>query len=449
MVIRTVNTNVDPRPGRAEPLRRAAILAVGSELLTPIRVDTNSLYITEQLNSLGIDVVFKGVVGDDRAELATAVRTALDRVDLLVLSGGLGPTDDDVTRDVVADVLELPLHEDETITERIRQRFASRGWKMPEINRRQAMVPEGAVVLDNPNGTAPGLWIEDERAIVLLLPGPPRELKPMLERVIAGRLADLCGSTTLLRRIIRITGRTESHTDEALQSLYAEWSKAKVPVTATILAALGQIELHLSVCADAPDVANAALDRAVAQVQEVLELDAYSVDGRMLEQVVGDLLVERGWRIGVAESCTGGLITSRLTDVPGSSRYVDRSVVTYSNEAKVALAGVAEDLLAEYGAVSEPVALAMAEGIRSHAGVDVGIGVTGIAGPGGGTPEKPVGTVCLAAVTRDGSRVRTARFIGEREQIKFQASQAALDMVRRMMLTSGADVVEAASLQKR
>ena len=418
-----------------EPLKRAAVLAVGSELLTPLRIDTNSLYITEQLNALGIDVVFKGVVGDDRAELATAVRTALTRVDLLVLSGGLGPTDDDVTREVVADVLGRPMREQEAITDRIRQRFASRGWKMPEINRRQAMVPDRAEVLDNPNGTAPGLWIEHEDRVVLLLPGPPRELKPMLRAVIEGRLAERAGTMTLLRRVIRITGRTESHTDEVLQPLYAEWSHSRIPVAATILAALGQIELHLSVRADARDVADLALNRAVAQVEEVLGLDAYSSDGRALEQVVGDMLAERGWRIAVAESCTGGLITSRLTDVPGSSRYVDRSIVSYSNEAKVALLGVPDTLLAEHGAVSEPVALAMADGIRMRSGVDVGIGVTGIAGPGGGTPDKPVGMVCLAAVMGDTNRVRTARFIGEREQIKFQAAQAALDMVRRMMVS--------------
>jgi nicotinamide-nucleotide amidase len=415
-------------------MRRAAVIAVGSELLTPLRIDTNSLYITEQLNALGIDIVFKGVVGDDRAELATAVRTALTRIDLLVLSGGLGPTDDDVTREVVAEVLGRPLREQEAITDRIRQRFASRGWKMPEINRRQAMVPEGAEVLDNPNGTAPGLWIQHENCVVLLLPGPPRELKPMLRALIETRLIQRAGTTTLLRRVVRITGRTESHADEALQPLYAEWSQAMIPVAATILAALGQIELHLSARADAREAAD-ALDRAVAQVSEVLGRDAYSSDGRALEHVVGDMLADRGWRIAVAESCTGGLITSRLTDVPGSSRYVDRSIVSYSNEAKVALLGVPEALLAEHGAVSEAVALAMADGIRVRSGVDIGLGVTGIAGPGGGTPEKPVGMVCLAAVTCDTNRVRTARFIGEREQIKFQAAQAALDMVRRMMIS--------------
>jgi nicotinamide-nucleotide amidase len=413
---------------------RAAILAVGSEMLTPLRIDTNSLHITEQLNSLGIDVVFKGVVGDDREGLAHIVRHALGRVDLLVLSGGLGPTDDDVTREVVAHVLERSLTEDPAITDQIRRRFESRGWKMPEINRRQAMVPAGAEVLDNPNGTAPGLWIAHGSSAVVLLPGPPRELKPMLAGLINGKLRERSGTNTLRRRVIRITGRGESHAEEALQPLYAEWNRAEVPIAATILAALGQIELHLSATGNAGEAVDAALSRAVRQVEKVLGGDAYSTDGRMLEQVVGDLLVEREHRIAVAESCTGGLITSRLTDVPGSSRYVDRSVVTYSNEAKTALLDVPAAVIAEHGAVSEPVALAMANGIRSSAGVDVAIGVTGIAGPTGGSPEKPVGTVCIAAVTPGDTRVRTARFLGDREQIKYQASQAGLDMVRRMLL---------------
>jgi nicotinamide-nucleotide amidase len=326
------------------------------------------------------------------------------------------------------------MREDPAITDHIRRRFESRGWKMPEINRRQAMVPEGADVLDNPNGTAPGLWIPHESRVVVLLPGPPRELKPMLAGLVNGRLRELCGANTLRRRLIRITGRGESHVDEMLQPLYAEWNRADIPIAATILAALGSIELHLSARGDDAAAIDAALARAVAQVEAVLGRDAYSSDGRTLERVVGDLLLERGLRIAAAESCTGGLITSRLTDVPGSSRYVERSVVTYSNESKTALLGVPAALIAEHGAVSEPVAQAMANGIRSAAGVEVSIGVTGIAGPSGGTAEKPVGTVCVAAVTPGDSRVRTARFLGDREQVKFQASQAGLDMVRRMLL---------------
>ena len=415
------------------PLSRAAILAVGSEMLTPSRVDTNSLFVTEQLNTLGIEVVLKMIVGDDRDELANGFRVALDRVDLVVCTGGLGPTDDDVTREVVADVLGRPLREDESITSHITARFTRRGMQMPEINRRQAMVPEGGLVIENPNGSAPGLWLEREGRVVLLLPGPPRELRSMLTRVVESSLAARAAGMALVRRVIRITGRTESHTEEAVQSLYAPWASAPVPVAATILASLGQVELHLSVRAPSRSAAAGALDLAVQQVVERLGPDVYSTDGRALEQVIGEVLAERGLRIAVAESCTGGLITSRLTDVAGSSRYLDQSVVTYSNEAKTSLLDVPAELIAAHGAVSEPVARAMAEGMRARAGADVAVAVTGIAGPGGGSPEKPVGTVVVSAVMGSAARSRVFRFVGEREMVTFQASQAALDMVRRML----------------
>jgi nicotinamide-nucleotide amidase len=419
---------------RVTPFSRAAILAVGSELLTPSRIDTNSLFVTEQLNLLGIEVAFKTVIGDDRQELADAVRSALKRVDIIVCSGGLGPTDDDVTREVVAEVLNRPLVEEDRIAARIRARFESRGMKMPEINRRQAMVPVGARVIENVNGTAPGLWIDEGDRTVVLLPGPPRELKPMMASLVEGPMRARAPGLSLVRRVIRITGRTESHTEEAVRPLYAEWAGRPVPIAATILAALGQIELHLSARAASQPVAEAAVETASGEVSEVIGLDVYSRDGRSLEEVVGDLLVARAFRIAVAESCTGGLLTSRLTDVPGSSRYVDRAVVAYSNDAKVELLGVPSPLLAQHGAVSEPVALAMAEGIKSRAAVDIGVGVTGIAGPGGGTAEKPVGMVAIAAAIGGTSRSRTYTFIGGREQVKFQASQAALDMVRRMLV---------------
>jgi nicotinamide-nucleotide amidase len=417
------------------PLSRAAIIAVGSELLTPTRIDTNSLFITEQLNLLAIDVVAKAAVGDDRSELAHVFRALLDRADLVVCCGGLGPTEDDVTREVVAEVLARALVEDEAITARLRARFAARGYTgaMPEINRRQAMVPAGARVIENTRGTAPGLWLESGERVVLLLPGPPRELKPMLTAIVEGPLSARSSGASLARRIVRIAGRIESHTDEALQPLYREWEQGRPPVTATILAALGQIELHLSTRAASRESADAVLAAAVAQSSAVLGADVFSTDGRTMEAVVGDLLAGAGLRIAVAESCTGGLVTSRLTDVAGSSRYVERAVVTYANEAKTELLGVPEEMLAQHGAVSEPVALAMAGGVRTRARVDVGLGVTGIAGPGGATPGKPVGTVAIAAITPAATRSRLFRFHGEREQVKFQASQAALDMVRRML----------------
>jgi nicotinamide-nucleotide amidase len=418
------------------PLTRAAIIAVGSELLTPFRADTNSLHITDQLNRLGIEVVLKVIVGDDRRELREVFETARQRTDLVVTCGGLGPTDDDVTREVIAGAMGRALHEDVTITEQLRARFAMRfSTTMPEINRRQAMVPEGARVLPNGRGSAPGLWLEDEHGIALLLPGPPREMMPMLAAVIdEGDLQARAGQAIVVRRVIKITGRVESHTDEALQPLYREWERASPPIAATILAALGQIEVHLSSRTRAAAEGEAALQAAVTQAVAVLGDDAYSTDGRTLERVVGDLLVRHAFRIALAESCTGGLITSRLTDVPGSSRYVRHSVVAYSNDAKTGLLGVPAELIAEHGAVSEPVALGMADGIRAQAGVDVGVGVTGIAGPDGGTAEKPVGTVAIAAVSATATRSRVFRFMGDREQVKFQASQAALDMVRRMLL---------------
>jgi nicotinamide-nucleotide amidase len=420
-------------------LARAAILAVGSELLTPSRIDTNSLFITDQLNRIGIDVVLKLVVGDSREELARAFQLARARAELVVVSGGLGPTDDDVTREAVAGALGRPLSEDEAITTQLRARFAARGFTMPmpEINRRQAMVPRGATVLENTRGSAPGLWMEDDEGLTLLLPGPPRELKPMLSALIEGQLGARSSGASFVRRVIRVAGRIESHVDEALAPLYREWEVSRVPIRATILAALGQIELHLSVRTASRNEADAALERAAAQVVELLGVDVFTTEGLALEQVVGDLLAARERRIALAESCTGGLITSRLTDIPGSSRYVQQSVVVYSNESKTALAGVPPALIATHGAVSEEVAVAMAEGIRTRAAVDVGVGVTGIAGPGGGTPEKPVGTVAIAVTLGGGTiRSRIFRFMGEREQIKFQASQAALDMVRRLLIAT-------------
>ena len=305
---------------------------------------------------------------------------------------------------------------------------------MPAINRRQAMVPAGARVLPNASGTAPGLWIEHDSQVVLLLPGPPRELKPMMTSVTETRLAERAGGMSLVRRVIKITGRSESHTEEAVQPLYAQWARAEVPIAATILASLGQIELHLSACCASRAQAESALDIAVEQVKTVMGLHVYSTDGRALEEVLGAMLVERHLWIALAESCTGGLIASRLTDVAGSSRYVERGVVTYSNAAKTELLGVPAELIHAHGAVSEPVARAMADGIRARARTDIGVGVTGIAGPDGGTPDKPVGTVCIAATLLGTARVRTFRFVGGREMVKFQASQAAMDMVRRMLL---------------
>jgi len=419
--------------------RTAEVIAVGSELLGWTRTDTNSLFLSERLASLGIDLRIKSVVGDEREDLATLLRQALDRTDLIVMTGGLGPTDDDLTRDVVSDVLGIPMHEDPAIVDKIRRRFERRSLAMPEVNRRQAQVPRGAIVLDNPNGTAPGLFIDAEwrghgRRIVILLPGPPRELQPMFDLVCSGPLRERAGVERSYRTSLFITGRGESHVEQKVQPIYSRWRSATPPISTTILAAMGQIELHLTVRDSDEARARATLDRAKAELLEVIAEDVYSTDGRVMEEVLGELLTARGYTIAAAESCTGGLFTSRLTDVPGSSAYVRASVVAYAYEDKTALLGVPADLLNAHGAVSEPVAVAMAEGIRERTGADVAVGITGIAGPGGGTATKPVGTVVIAVIVPgQPAYVRTYSFLGGRAMVKFQSAQAAMDRVRRML----------------
>jgi nicotinamide-nucleotide amidase len=410
----------------------AAILAVGSELLTPHKTDTNSLYVTEVLNDLGIAVAFKAIVGDNRAELASHVAHALERHRVVVLTGGLGPTDDDLTREVVAAHLELPLHEDASIVESMERRFAARGWRMPAVNRRQAMVPRGATVLANPHGTAPGLWIEHGDRLIALLPGPPREMKPMMDGDVRRLLAPFAAQVRLHRRLVRVAGKGESAVEEIVQPVYSRWLDGSPRIDTTILAGLGQVELHLVTQSDDAAAASSALDRAVAELREVLGDDLVSTDGAPLEAVVGEMLRVRGWWVAFAESCTGGLATSRMTDIAGSSAYVERSVVAYSNRAKIELLDVPESMIAEHGAVSEPVALAMAAGIRRRAGVQVGVGITGIAGPGGGSEAKPVGTVCIAV---DGGKsiARTFRFPGGREMVKALSANWAIDMLRRYL----------------
>src|SRR6187402_2427347 len=422
--------------------RTAEVIAVGSELLGSTRADTNSLYLSGRLSELGIDLRIKSVVGDEREDLATLLRQALERTDLVILTGGLGPTDDDLTRDVVSEVLGLPMDVDESIVGKIQARFEKRGLVMPAVNRRQANVPRGALVLDNPNGTAPGLLIDHAgargRQIVILLPGPPRELQPMFERVCDGPLRERAGSERAYRTTLFITGRGESHVEQAVQPIYSRWREQSPPISTTILAAMGQIELHLSVRETDEARALAILDRARAELLAVIAADVYSTDGRVMEEVVGDLLKSRGYTIAAAESCTGGLFMSRLTDIAGSSAYVRAGVIAYAYEDKTALLGVPAEMIAGHGAVSEPVAVAMAEGIRERTNADVTVGITGIAGPGGGTPEKPVGTVVIAAIVPGKpAYVRTYSFLGGRAMVKFQATQAAMDRVRRMLTVNG------------
>ena len=262
---------------------RACIIAVGSEMLTPFRADTNSLVVTARLNSIGFDVRFKAIVGDDVDELADVLKGALAWAKLVVMTGGLGPTQDDITRDAVARVLQLPLDVNETVIDRIRERFTRRGLTMPEINRRQAMVPRGAALVNNPNGTAPGLWLEHGSTSIVLLPGPPREMTPMLDTVIRDRLAPKAGAAGIFRRVVKITGRTESDVDAQVQPIYGQWLAQTVPISTTILAVAGQIELHLTARAGSRAEADAVLASAVLQIEGALGDAVYSVDGRTLE----------------------------------------------------------------------------------------------------------------------------------------------------------------------
>jgi nicotinamide-nucleotide amidase len=419
----------------ARPLATAEIIAVGTEMLGATRLDTNSLFLAGRLGDLGVELRAKSVVADDRERLRDVFLGALARADLVILTGGLGPTDDDVTREVVASALERVLSEDPAIVEHIRARFQRRGLRMPDVNRRQAMVPAGATVLENPNGTAPGLMIEHRDQVVVLLPGPPRELKPMFDRLCDSLLAQRTAGWRIYRQTMFVVGRGESHVEEIAQPIYSRWTNETPPIETTILAVPGQIELHLTLRSAQPSEAEERLRTARGELMAALKDDVFSVDGRSMEETVGALLRERGLTISAAESCTGGLLLTRLTDVPGSSDYVLGGAVTYSNSLKTVFADVPAELIEQYGAVSEPVAVALADGIRARTGASLGIGITGVAGPGGGTPEKPVGTVAIALTgNQQPARVRTFSLIGGRPQVRFQATQTALDMVRRQLL---------------
>ncbi|HJO18613.1 MAG: competence/damage-inducible protein A [Vicinamibacterales bacterium] len=411
----------------------AAIIAVGSELLTPYRADSNSLFLTARLNDLAIEVQSKAIVGDDRKMLALAIERGLNDADLVVMTGGLGPTDDDITRDTLATVLNAPLVERQEILSLIQARFAAHKLKMPEINRRQALVPRGAEIISNGRGTAPGLWLEWRERVVIALPGPPRELEPMFDGQILKRLALRVPSLRLARRVVGVSGRAESQVEEQARPLYARWKERDPAVRATILGSPGQVELHLSTRTSNLRKAEISLNLAVEELVGALGRDVYTTEGLPLEQVVGSRLRFHGLRVALAESCTGGLLASRLTDVSGSSAYLDLAVVTYSNLEKINLLGVPAALIETHGAVSEAVALAMASGVAARAKADIGVGVTGIAGPAGGTTAKPVGTVFIAVAGAGVEMVKLFAFRGERDMVKRQASQAALDMLRRIL----------------
>jgi nicotinamide-nucleotide amidase len=409
---------------------RAEIIAIGSELLTPYRLDTNSLFLTDGLNQVGIRVVHKAVVGDSLDDMRASFRQALDRADLIVACGGLGPTDDDRTREAVADLLGRKLELNQGVLRHIQELFRRFGRVMPEINRRQAMVPEGATVIPNPRGSAPGLWIEASGHILILLPGVPSELRAMFEQEVRPRLTRLGHDERLFTRDLRITGLPESEVEQRVSPLYALYPDTET----TILASPPGIQLHPRVWSRDPAQANQILDEMVKRMALALGEHLYSTEGETLEEVVARALTENRATIAVAESCTGGLLAERFTNIPGSSSYFLGGVVCYSNELKSALVNVPAELIESKGAVSPEVALALAEGIRKTTGATIGVGVTGIAGPGGGTPEKPVGLVHIGIADERGPRERRFQFPGDRERIRMHASQTALDSVRRYFL---------------
>jgi nicotinamide-nucleotide amidase len=405
----------------------AEIIAVGSELLTPFYLDTNSLFLTERLNSLGIEVRFKTLVGDRGEDLATVLKGALSRSPLIILTGGLGPTEDDLTRRVVSEVLGRGLREVPEIRQQIQERLARFGQSMAENNLRQAMIPEGAAWLENKHGTAPGIWIEHDRKLLVLLPGPPGELEPMFDAACVPRLAQACKGQRIKTRVYKVVGLPESEVDKRAAAVYKAYEN---PIT-TILAKPGAVEIHLRARASTDEEADASLAELGDQIELALGEYVFSTRGESLEEVVGMYLVMRQKTLAVAESCSGGLLAERLTRNSGSSNFFLGGAVCYSNELKAKLAGVPKTLIEEHGAVSQPVAQAMAEGIRARTGASIGVGITGIAGPTGGSREKPVGLVFIALADERGTQVREFRFPGNRERVRLWATQMALEMVRR------------------
>jgi nicotinamide-nucleotide amidase len=408
----------------------AEIIAVGSELLTPFRADTNSLYLTEQLNNLGIDVKLKAVVGDELERMVDCIRGAVGRADVVIATGGLGPTEDDLTREAFAEVLGRKLIRSEDILEGLRQRFARYGFKMTPNNERQADVIEGAEVLRNARGSAPGMFVDNGSTLMIMLPGPPREMTTMFEQEVLPRLRERHQGFFMARRQLRVSGLTESAMDDMIAPIYKPYANP----TTTILSGLTGLEVHLTAVSSTADEAQQLVSELSARIEEALGENVFSRNGDALEQVVGQLFTTKGLTLALAESCTGGLMAKRLTDIPGSSRYFLSGVVAYANQAKIDLLGVPADLIETHGAVSAEVAEAMAQGIRQKTGADVGLAVTGIAGPDGGTPEKPVGLVYVGLAYGDQVEHRKWQIPGDRERVRELTTTLALDWLRRKIV---------------
>lgn len=408
---------------------KAYLLIVGSELLLPGKADTHSSYLRDRLFELGIPLQGYCVAGDDENALIAQLDVASRSACLVILTGGLGPTEDDVTRKAVARFLRKSLRYDERVREQLEQFFAERQRQMPDNNLRQALVPVGSRVLPNRVGTAPGLHLEERGCHYLLLPGPPKELEPMFAEQVAPWLAQKFGQRPIRQRFFRLTGIPESAADQIASPIYRRYPE----VNTTILSKPGDIEFILTALAET-GAPSGSLDRLAGELESALVNYIYSTDNIPMEEVIGRLLLERRASLSVAESCTGGLLAKRLTDVPGSSAWFKGGVVCYSNELKAKLVGVPPEIVEKYGAVSSNVAITLAAGIRHKTGTDLAVGITGIAGPGGATPEKPVGLVYIGLALGEKITVKKFQFYGDRERIRFQATQMAMEIIRRALL---------------
>jgi len=407
----------------------AEIIAIGSEMLTAQRLDTNSLYLTAELNNLGVEVVAKCVIGDDRERLAGAIRSAMSRSQILILSGGLGPTEDDVTREAVAQALGRKLVYNEDIAAWLTDRFAKARRRMAEINKRQAFLLEGAEMLSNDRGTAPGQWVEESGSVAMLLPGPPHELKSMFERHCLPRLARLVPKQVIRTLFLRITGMAESDLDELIAPVYKKYSNP----ACTILAANGDLQVHLRAqCATEAD-ADALLTEVGGPIELLLGDRLYSHNGDPLEVVVGNLLRQNHATVSVAESATGGMLGERFTSVPGSSDYFAGGFITYTNAMKRDLLGVDPQILEQHGAVSKATVEAMATGARHRTGSSYALSVTGVAGPDSGGESEPVGSMWVGLADASGVTAVHRHFLGDRQRIRVFTTQMALDLLRRRL----------------
>ncbi len=407
------------------------ILTVGTELLLGQIVDTNASWISERLAEAGIDVFYKTTVGDNWGRIEAAFRLAMGRADVLIVTGGLGPTEDDLTRDVLAAVLGWPLQLDPAVLRHIEERFAKRNIPMAENNRKQALVPAGAEVLPNPRGTAPGLLVKRDGCLIACMPGVPSEMKPMLVEQVIPRVRQALGiKGRIVSRVLKTCGISESRVDQLIGDYFREMRDPTIGV----LAHAGEIHIRLTCKGDDPVEITRKLDDLEAKIRARLGHRIFGRDEERIEAVVGRLLRAKQASLAAAESCTGGLLASRITDLPGSSDYFERGVVAYTVAAKQELLDVPAEIIRAHGVASVEVARAMAEGIRRRSPTTFGLATTGVAGPTGGTPERPVGLVCVGLAWDGGAVAREYRMLGDRELVKYRGAQMALEMLRRHLL---------------